>query len=57
MRLAQVTGTSALMFSQPKENWWRLLVWLVLGFAIYVLCGRRHSALRNATTQPPLPGE
>ncbi|HLP03084.1 MAG TPA: amino acid permease [Opitutaceae bacterium] len=51
-------GTSALlMFSLPKENWWRLLVWLAIGVAIYVFYGRRHSALRNATTQPPLPGE
>ena len=51
-------ATSALlMFSLPKENWWRLLVWLALGGAIYVFHGRKHSALRNATTQPALPGE
>ncbi|MFT3830735.1 MAG: amino acid permease [Opitutaceae bacterium] len=51
-------GTSALlMFSLPKENWWRLVVWLALGVAIYAFYGRKHSALRNVATQPPLPGE
>jgi APA family basic amino acid/polyamine antiporter len=51
-------ATSALlMFSLPKENWWRLLVWLVVGGLIYFFYGRRHSALRAANAQPPLPGE
>jgi len=51
-------GTSALlMFSLPKENWWRLLVWLVVGGLIYFFYGRRHSALRAAKAQPLLPGE
>jgi basic amino acid/polyamine antiporter, APA family len=34
-----------LMFSLPSENWWRLLVWLVLGMSIYVFYGRKHSKL------------
>ncbi len=51
-------ATSALlMFSLPKENWWRLLVWLVIGGGIYFFYGRKHSALRSANVQPPLPGE
>ena len=37
-----------LMFSLPAENWWRLLVWLGLGFAIYFGYGRHHSVMRNA---------
>ena len=34
-----------LMFSLPAENWLRLGVWLVIGFAIYFGYGRRHSVM------------
>jgi APA family basic amino acid/polyamine antiporter len=34
-----------LMFSLPAENWWRLIVWLLIGFTIYFSYGRRHSVL------------
>ncbi len=34
-----------LMFSLPAENWWRLIIWLVLGFIIYFGYGRRHSVM------------
>lgn len=34
-----------LMFSLPVENWWRLFVWLGLGFVIYFSYGRHHSVL------------
>jgi len=34
-----------LMLSLPGENWLRLLIWFVIGAAIYVLYGRRHSVL------------
>lgn len=34
-----------LMFSLPPENWWRLIVWLILGFFIYFSYGRHHSVL------------
>ena len=37
-----------LMFSLPSENWLRLFVWLVLGFAIYFGYGRYHSKLALA---------
>ena len=46
-----------LMCSLPKQNWWRLLIWLAAGLAIYFSYGYWHSALRNATKQPALPGE
>ncbi|HEU0108857.1 MAG TPA: amino acid permease, partial [Vicinamibacteria bacterium] len=36
-----------LMFSLPAENWIRLLVWLVVGLAVYFGYGRRHSVLRG----------
>ena len=34
-----------LMFSLPSENWWRLIIWLLIGFIIYFAYGRRHSIL------------
>jgi APA family basic amino acid/polyamine antiporter len=34
-----------LMFSLPSANWWRLMVWLMMGFAIYFFYGRHHSVL------------
>jgi APA family basic amino acid/polyamine antiporter len=35
-----------LMFSLPLDNWIRLLVWLLLGLAVYFLYGRHNSALQ-----------
>ncbi len=37
-----------LMFSLPAENWWRLIIWLALGFFIYFGYGRHHSVLQQA---------
>jgi len=34
-----------LMFSLPVENWWRLLIWLLIGFMIYFGYSRRHSVV------------
>ena len=34
-----------LMFSLPVENWWRLIIWLGLGFVVYFSYGRHHSVL------------
>ncbi len=36
-----------LMFSLPADNWLRLLVWLLIGFVIYFLYGRRHSVMKH----------
>lgn len=36
-----------LMFSLPKENWWRLFAWMGLGLVIYFAYGQKHSVLRN----------
>jgi len=36
-----------LMFSLPVENWLRLFVWLLIGFAIYFFYSRHHSSLRK----------
>ena len=34
-----------LMFSLPAENWWRLIAWLAIGFAIYFGYGRKRSVM------------
>jgi APA family basic amino acid/polyamine antiporter len=39
-----------LMLNLPVETWYRFLVWMVLGFGIYFLYGRRNSRL--ATRSP-----
>jgi APA family basic amino acid/polyamine antiporter len=36
-----------LMFSLPAENWWRLIIWLAIGFFIYFGYGRHHSVLQK----------
>ena len=34
---------ATMMYSLGAENWWRLIVWLVVGLAIYFSYSRRHS--------------
>lgn len=34
-----------LMFSLPVENWWRLIIWLLIGLIIYFLYGRHNSVM------------
>jgi len=36
-----------LMFSLPSENWWRLIIWLLIGMVVYFGYGRRHSILHH----------
>jgi APA family basic amino acid/polyamine antiporter len=36
-----------LMFSLPVENWYRLLIWMVIGLVIYFSYGYSHSKLRK----------
>jgi APA family basic amino acid/polyamine antiporter len=40
---------TVLMFSLPVENWWRLGIWLLVGFVIYFAYGRRHSKVLDET--------
>ena len=45
-----------LMFSLPVENWWRLGIWLLIGFVIYFTYGRKHSVMakmRRASASSP----
>jgi APA family basic amino acid/polyamine antiporter len=34
-----------LMFSLQVENWWRLIIWLLIGFVIYFSYSRKHSIM------------
>jgi APA family basic amino acid/polyamine antiporter len=34
-----------LMFSLPADNWYRLIIWLLIGFVIYFGYSRRHSVM------------
>jgi APA family basic amino acid/polyamine antiporter len=36
-----------LMFSLPVENWWRLFVWMGIGFVLYFTYSYNHSELRK----------
>lgn len=40
-----------LMFSLPKENWYRLIIWLLIGFVIYFTYGRNHSVMSTSGTE------
>jgi APA family basic amino acid/polyamine antiporter len=35
------------MFSLPVENWYRLIVWMIIGLVIYFTYGIHHSGLRK----------
>ncbi len=40
--IAGIICCLVLMFSLPVDNWWRLIVWLFIGFIIYFTYGRKH---------------
>ncbi len=42
-----------LMVDLPGETWWRFLIWLAIGLAIYFLYGRRHSRLQQGQVVAP----
>ncbi|HST52565.1 MAG TPA: amino acid permease [Pyrinomonadaceae bacterium] len=37
-----------LMFSLPAENWYRLIIWLIIGLFIYFFYGKNHSVMSHA---------
>lgn len=45
--IAGVLVCGYLMAALEKESWWRLLIWLLLGVAIYFSYGRKKSRLNN----------
>jgi APA family basic amino acid/polyamine antiporter len=44
--IAGILSCLLLMFSLPVENWYRLIVWMAIGFVFYFGYGHRHSMLR-----------
>jgi len=42
-----------LMFSLPAENWYRLIIWLVIGFNIYFGYGRYRSVMSTGDLGSP----
>jgi len=50
--LLGIVSCLMLMLSLPAENWWRLLIWLLIGFAIYFGYGRSHSLLESKKGPP-----
>jgi APA family basic amino acid/polyamine antiporter len=49
---ASILINGYLMFSLGRENWVRLLIWLVVGLLIYFGYSRHHSLLRRSTAAP-----
>jgi APA family basic amino acid/polyamine antiporter len=46
-----------MMVSLPLDTWLRLIIWLVIGMAVYFLYGRHHSRVQRGPQQPtPKPG-
>jgi APA family basic amino acid/polyamine antiporter len=45
--IAGILSCLLLMFSLPAENWWRLLIWLLIGFGVYFGYGRKHSVMQR----------
>jgi len=41
------------MASLPAATWIRLVVWLILGMAVYFGYGRSHSKVQNALSVQP----
>jgi basic amino acid/polyamine antiporter, APA family len=42
-------------YSLPNATWWRLLIWSLVGFALYFFYGHKHSRLRAG--RPPDPSD
>lgn len=50
--LAGILACGYLMIGLPVDTWARLVVWMVLGFVIYFVYGRKHSVVRRRTAFP-----
>ena len=48
--LAAIIVSLILMASLPWATWERLIIWMVIGIAVYFAYGARHSRLRSETT-------
>ncbi|MEU6976726.1 MULTISPECIES: amino acid permease [unclassified Streptomyces] len=46
--IVSIAASLWLMLNLPAETWFRFAVWMVIGFVVYFLYGRRHSRLGKA---------
>jgi APA family basic amino acid/polyamine antiporter len=46
--LLGIISCFGLMAGLPKDTWYRLLIWLVIGFVLYFTYGQKHSLLGRA---------
>lgn len=42
----------AQMLALPLDTWLRLIVWMLIGFVVYLFYGRKHSKLNETDTRP-----
>ncbi len=42
-----------MMVSLPLDTWLRLIIWLIIGMAVYFFWGRYHSRVQLALAEPP----
>ncbi|MEV5779039.1 amino acid permease [Streptomyces antimycoticus] len=49
--IVSVAASLWLMLNLPAETWLRFAVWMVIGFIVYFLYGRRHSRVTEAGTR------
>jgi APA family basic amino acid/polyamine antiporter len=45
--VAGIVACGYLMYGLPPDTWARLILWMAIGLVIYVLYGRRHSAVQR----------
>ena len=51
-----IVTSGGLMASLPSDTWLRLVIWTIIGLAIYAMYGRHHSRVRaEAAAEPSLP--
>ncbi|WP_329062360.1 amino acid permease [Streptomyces sp. NBC_01429] len=50
--IASVLASLWLMLNLPAETWLRFGIWMVIGFVVYFLYGRRHSRLDRSSASP-----
>ena len=44
---------AAMAYSLPAATWWRLVLWSLVGFALYFAYGYKHSRLRRENAAEP----
>jgi APA family basic amino acid/polyamine antiporter len=44
-----------MMVSLPRDTWLRLIIWLIIGMAVYFFYGRHHSRVQAVVNGNPKP--